>query len=381
MKKITMYFIIFALLVLVTLSNSPVILFKEPYSRIASNTNVTRKDDNATNATYHNKTNISNGNSGTTNLTTPTTSTSGGEYITVATAALSIKPIQLPAFSFPGRLDVDCSREYYCRQSRCTAPNVSSAFSLTIMEDYLFGHVSGQSQRRKSIQFWGDSINAQMECDFRQWQHDYLSQQQQYSNKNSSYERIKSTFVQVGCPWRNCTPATGWGAGLTNMARKAHVIVFNIGAHYEFLDAEKIENDIRKYEPYLRAFVHEHHGLVIVRSPSPTHFDTPTGLANREIIRELRKIKLAQNLTNNDLCAPLSRMPPVIQHQDDMLRAMAHRISAFSEDVYSLSLDHWNDKREDTAASDCKHFCQSCGIWRAWNIGVAEQMVKHFSRK
>jgi len=308
------------------------------------------------------------------------------------TTTTTIYPISLPAVSFSGHLDVECSRDYYCPPSRCTAPqNLSAQYTLDTLQDGLFGDIN----RRRTpiiskIQFWGDSLTAQMECDFRQWQHDYVVQQQQQkkhrntttkkkNNNNLSIERIQSTYVQVGCPWHDCTPKAGWGTALTDMANQADVIVFNIGAHYEFLNATQIEADIFRYEPYLRAFLEApKKPLAIVRSPSPTNFDTPTGLATIEMIHSLQKLKKEQNLTRDDICAPLltAKMPPIVQHQDVLLRGMADRIGAYYHDVYTISLHHWKDRR--AGVSDCKHYCQSCGIWRAWNVGVAEQILKHF---
>ena len=46
-----------------------------------------------------------------------------------------------------------------------------------------------------TIQYWDDSIQAQLECDLRQWVYDAPS--------GTPWVQVQSSYVQVGCPW-NC---------------------------------------------------------------------------------------------------------------------------------------------------------------------------------
>jgi hypothetical protein len=73
------------------------------------------------------------------------------------------------------RLNVKCSRSFYCNASNCESlqmrsPTISHSYHQ--MQSFL---LSGNINRNKissnqvQIQYWGDSIQTTLECDMRQW--------------------------------------------------------------------------------------------------------------------------------------------------------------------------------------------------------------------
>lgn len=257
-------------------------------------------------------------------------------------------------------LNVNCSRSYYCSPSICTTIRLSG-IDQGVLEDFLFL----KSSRSIRIQYWGDSIQAQMECDMRQWMYDHSDL---YDN-NLSYSVFTSDYVQIGCPWRKCVPEGGWNR-LRNLTKEADVVVFNLGAHYEFQDKTFFEEELKRYEQVLVTFV-EQGGLLIVRSPSPTHFETPDGLYT-----PVERNKVLRN-AGNRTCSPIQSMPPIVEHQDRNLKAFAERQNATYLDVYGISKERSFEHTEPNKKGiDCKHFCQNCGLFRAWNALAVSKIMQ-----
>lgn len=271
--------------------------------------------------------------------------------------------VQKPAFFEIGVvaekvLDVKCSRRYYCNSSICRT--IQFPGRQHEMEDFLFRSNNTSSKGGLRIQYWGDSVQAQMECDMRQWRHSVTHNSP--SSTASTDMALQSDYIQIGCPWRGCVPKGGWGV-LYNHTQQADVIFFNLGAHYEFSKPGVFEKELAKYEPVLQPFV-ARGGVLVVRSPSPTHFQSEDGLFTQQM-----RNAFALD-AGNATCVAIDGMPTIIQHQARLLRAFAARLknSTFL-DIFEISKDRFYEHTQpnNKKGIDCKHFCQNCGLFRAWN--------------
>ena len=222
----------------------------------------------------------------------------------------------------------------------------------------------------------------------RQWIHENNN-----NNNATPTTIITARYHQIGCPW-SCKPDVD---RLLLEAKKADVIVFNIGAHYELgmmnhsieddhpgsvktFSAFDFEFDLELYYTILHKFVQLEQKILLVRGPSPTHFDTADGIVNAS---QFKNWPGHYEYT----CAPLQKVPTVVQRQEQVLRQLVHRLKQSNDtivptlnvdylDVYSLTLDRYLEHANvTTKADDCKHFCQNCGILRAWNVLVADLII------
>ena len=137
--------------------------------------------------------------------------------------------------------------------------------------------VFAAEMRGVRLQFWGDSVSAQMECDFRGalWQAGVEATGAQVTNMGADYSSLNASvdYVQIGCPWA-CGGAVGRNLSqLESHARAATHIVFNIGEHYRDSTEKHLIDDIAVFDRVLS----NTNAQLVVRSPNPTHFATSTG--------------------------------------------------------------------------------------------------------
>jgi hypothetical protein len=273
-------------------------------------------------------------------------------------------------------------------------------------------------ERPLRIQFWGDSISATMECDLRQWQYEVQHKRRIMSPNNDTsgasmappLNGLDIDYIELGCPWAGCEPKNGWDDLKYNVSAQADVIIFNLGAHYELFPRKPMSSNWANYEKVLKYFV-EQGGRLIMRSPSPTHFATHTGLGRKKD-RNILKAggRLINTTEQQGSCAPfqehlllnrtfhtnssntktanmdvLGQQRPsypfpsdTIARQDRVLREMADRLnttnSSYYLDVYGISWDRWSE--HILSQHDCKHFCQSCGLLRAWNAMAVSLLLR-----
>ena len=352
--------------------------------------------------------------------TTTKTSDNNGLFDTPITNLFYTANISVPAVVVPTHLDVKCSRHYYCNVSNCqpvhmiivsnsTSSSSSSSFSCyNEIQSNFFGTVG-----ELTVHYWGDSLQAQLDCDMRQWA---------YENKIHSI-KVKSEYIQVGCPWY-CDDDENEGIKsertkkkkqkkkgrnkpsltfLKQYAKYSDVIVFNIGGHYENDDLAKLnfERDMGKYYQLLLPFVLLPNKVLIIRSPSPTHFNTTNGLLFANQTNQYDSLKDQYERNNNQYaCVPLpqspSYIPEIVRHQQVRLKALAERLknattttAASSSspsvvnylDVYELSRVRYQEHAHNPGQLDCKHYCQNCGLLRSWNVQIANYVINHRRRE
>ena len=231
--------------------------------------------------------------------------------------------------------------------------------------------------RGKHLQFWGDSTSAQMECDLR-GALDRVASPTPLNNASrywrslgSSYERgaFSSSYHRVGCPWycKRDGSEEQPQAALVARARRATVVVFNIGEHYRNF-TERMPSAIRHFAAALA----QTDATVVIRSSSTTHFPTETGEFSGRSVGQ---------------CAP--RAPRAVgavspSWADAYLRQMQallvnHSRPVLYLDVRQASDDHTqHPKYRDGLpfSGDCLHFCQDCrsGVLRAWNSALLSRL-------
>eukprot|EP00483_Globobulimina_turgida_P000963 UN00965 len=267
----------------------------------------------------------------------------------------------IPAVVLPGRLNVSCRRQYYCNTTKCSPViiTVANANYRNLFNSSL------------NIQYWGDSVQNQFLCDLNQW---YLEETLESTEQKEKRFNVSFSFLQIGCPWR-CIPRMHM---LKQYAIKADVVVYNLGSHYElplttdgrFNSTEMFPKNLKQHALALALTV-QHGGLVIVRSPSATHFPSRKGLYDPKKL----------NMYANQKCTPLQSLsvPDVILKQDRQLRIMAKSINATYLDIYNLSKNgtkNAHQQHRGNLALDCRHFCQNCGMLRAWNTLVADLILR-----
>ena len=244
--------------------------------------------------------------------------------------------------------------------------------------------------RNKRIQFWGDSVQAQMECDLRVALNsvaqpvplacNLMECGAHYPSLNAS-----SRYFWVGCPHQascsvsNQTIVEMMHHSLVKRAQTATHIVFNIGSHYESYSGPVMSRSLGHFHRVL-----SHVGAsVIVRSQSDTHFPTADGM----LLSEART-----NIPNTEpsaggFCVP--HRPRLTLHFTEVeIRRLAGILHAPFLDVLALS-DYPNAHPSPTLTAnrysddlqlplyhtDCRHFCQNCGIYRAWNSQLVSALI------
>ena len=312
----------------------------------------------------------------------------------------------VPAITVESKLTVSCSRGFYCETDVCMPiyirkPSYTS-HSYQEIQSFLIGNESITATPTSPlsypvrIQYWGDSIQATMECDMRQWLHeiDLLS-------PPIDVVRWASSFLVAGCPW-HCNPPEDYWENLINSTRKHDVIVFNLGSHYEqsypndlgySIGNTSVSDDIesvfraeifQRYFDILQSFVSLERKILLVRGPSPTHFDTHDGLANTTQRQTL--LQWYQENATYEYCTAFQKTPDIVKAQEDILHELVDRLQSSNTtspssrvayiDVYDISKgrhsEHTTIPKEPL---DCKHFCQNCGLLRAWNSLVMDYLM------
>lgn len=309
------------------------------------------------------------------------------------------------------RLNVKCDRGFYCNASNCESlqmrsPTISHSYHQ--MQSFLLsGNINKNktSSNQVQIQYWGDSIQTTLECDMRQWLYE-ISLFQRNRSDIDVLPAISSSYHWAGCPnpgqcdkpkeviWENLQKATSY--------EKADVIVFTLGSHYEFnypenwnffigdlvasSDIELVfRNEIfQRWYDILQSFLMLENKTLLIRGPSPTHFDTENGLANLA-----QRESLAQMFDKNasyQYCSSLRKMPDIVIAQEQILRLLVDHLQASNTtsssssvayiDVYELTRDrYWEHTTIPRHPLDCKHYCQNCGILRAWNMLIVDYLM------
>jgi hypothetical protein len=301
----------------------------------------------------------------------------------------------IPAIITPSRLNVICSRGFYCNISSCAplqlrSPTVSHSYQDMI--SYLSGKNRTASSRNLRIQYWGDSIQATMECDMRQWLLEIEWLLESTSSLESSPVNISATissgYIKIGCPW-HCDPPQEYWEDLKLSYNTTDVLVFNIGSHYEeFGNIESIfRNEIlERYYEILHSFLMLEKKILLIRGPSATHFDTENGLAN-ETQRESLTQMFDDSNSTYAYCSPLRKVPDVVSAQEQVLSMLVDRLqssvarskssSVAYMDVYEMTKDRYSEHTTIRLKPlDCKHFCQNCGVLRTWNAMVVDYLMR-----
>jgi hypothetical protein len=232
-----------------------------------------------------------------------------------------------------------------------------------------------------------------MECDMRQWLHEV--------GHMSSTPDVQSSYLLVGCPWQ-CNPLEEYWENLKDSLRNQDIIVFNIGAHYEnsypkhwgfSVGNVSVSNDIesvfradifQRYFDILQTFLSLERKVLLVRGPSPTHFNTYDGLANATQ-RETLLQQYKQN-TTYEYCTAFQTIPDIVKAQEKALLQLVDRLISSNTtspssrvayiDVYNISKGrHFEHTTIPKEPLDCKHFCQNCGLLRAWNSLVLDYLM------
>lgn len=206
----------------------------------------------------------------------------------------------------------------------------------------------------------GDSISAELECDYRQAIVDYDIRALNETNKGASYPSISSSsrFFTVGCDWY-CKNGT-YSEALHIKHVEAQVpnstthIIFNLGAHYSY---KKLKNSLPIYMKFLKG-MHEKGIRILVRTQGVTHFPSSTG--------DYYKPK---NYSSPFKCARATfPQNSIIHKQNELLRGMVQNLSFTVVDITGLSddpLSHPDFVRDKKR--DCRHLCQNCDMIRSWN--------------
>lgn len=301
----------------------------------------------------------------------------------------------IPAIITPNVLNVLCSRGFYCNASsfaplQIHAPTVSHSHQDMI--SFLAGkNKTTNSSHNLRIQYWGDSIQATMECDMRQWLLEIQgllesSESLESSPVNISATIISSSYLKIGCPW-HCDPAKEYWENLKLSYNATDVLVFNIGSHYELGDESTFRDEIlKRYYDILHSFLMLEKKILLVRGPSATHFDTENGLAN-ETQRESLTQMFDDSNSTYAYCSPLRKIPDVVLAQERVLSILVDRLQSSDArspsssvaymDVYEMTKDrHTEHTTISLKPLDCKYFCMNCGVLRAWNALVVDYLMR-----
>ena len=237
--------------------------------------------------------------------------------------------------------DYYCTRRLTCMPDQCVP---MPTLPPTVFKERLQGI---------HIQFWGDSVSAQMECDLRSAVCEAGVPAFNLSDTGSIFPTINSSseYVQVGCPWSCLDKDTSTSDRLLTQAKLATHIVINIGNHYQN-NVTHLVRDLSKLEKILSK---ASHATVIVRSQSMTHFPTPTGAYDPSRKKVFQKMKCRR--------API---PTSLDALEKELRSFTQLVNATFLDVTGLS-DDYRHHPDVVDQLDCLHVCQTCPVLRSWN--------------
>lgn len=141
---------------------------------------------------------------------------------------------------------------------------------------------------------------------------------------------------------------------------------------------------MERYYDFFQTFLRSEEKMLLVRGPSPSHFDTNDG-----ILENLTHHEAVLESSNTEYpCVPLRRVPSIVQRQEEGLRILVNRLKQSNSsaatstvdylDVYNLTRDRYMEHRDPHTHNDCKHYCQHCGTLRAWNSLVADFITTRF---
>ena len=238
---------------------------------------------------------------------------------------------------------VQCTRNYICNSCH-PAPTLSPLHFVNVS----YG---------KHLVFLGDSVSAQVECDYRQALADGFIFANKVSRKGAYYSSISasSKYIQIGCPWR-CKHNNSESLYIKNLGHvlsnssTTHIIL-NIGSHYNM---SLFQSSLPIYKDFLNAM--KDHGIhIIIRTLGFTHFaSSPTG-----------DFKLKpNNISTRIKCVPIqNHLDSIIIKQNLLLQELAYNLSVNIMDISGLSDDYMSH----ATSKDCRHLCQNCDMIRAWN--------------
>ena len=282
-----------------------------------------------------------------------------GPQITKRLNKLSVAPAaQAPAQEPPqflgSRWWLPCSRDMRCKDPR-------TCQRLPILPDASFA----KSVHHRNVLFLGDSVSAQMECDLRGRIRRTVgaSNVRGLSGSSADFPTINASvrYIGIGCPWF----CTNQSHEVVPTYFQQHVssathIVFNIGAHYEGKHQQLLDKHLQLFAGLLI----RSSARLIVRSQSHTHFPTKDGLFQHR-----------GNGSGDGTYCMAHPAPPTQLHVTEVaLRNFAARMHAGYLDVLGLSDDanahpifHATNMTHDRVMKDCRHFCQDCDSFGAWN--------------
>jgi len=290
---------------------------------------------------------------------------------------------------------VGCSRIMTCNLSDCSATPALPAKTIAA------------AFRGNVVQFMGDSITAELECDLRRALASIAVLVQplpcdkrrtpvcpdKYANTFTDANGVNTTvlFTQVGCPWAcvNNTNATDIlelkrRVNGVNGGHNASVTVFNLGAHYT--SRESRPSFQTTLDAFREVLADSSSRVIVIRSPNTVHFPTKSGDFDKE---EYERTKLTKRCQ-----AHLSILTKERQ-QDLVLRKMAAdlqqdtRVQARGARVLYLDVGGLSDystmhptthgsKERSKYVLDCLHVCETCGVLRSWNSLLASLLIQNF---
>lgn len=233
--------------------------------------------------------------------------------------------------------------------------------------------VFAATSRKRNIVFLGDSVMAQLECDFRMaLLESGVTPRPGSDGRSTIYPEIKASTVMygIGCPWY-C------GADRLNeqmrilqesVPNSTTHLVFNLGAHYSSVGM--LAKDLDSYRFLLLNLTAHSGAKAIVRTNGLTHFDNPTGEWNgRDKDSNFRGDIHRQ-------CSPIKKKVVTLNHRlNELLIQFANELDADVVDITTLS-DDFNSHPQsefdprtgmEVPTRDCLHLCLNCDMARAWN--------------
>lgn len=244
-------------------------------------------------------------------------------------------------------ISVPCSRSFTC--SHCDTP--SPIVPASTIKGYTYN---------KHVVFMGDSVSAQVECDYRMALHEANATSENGKQTGAEFPSLNASieYIKIGCPWY-CNKTTGQenrnvGQLVDLVPKRTTHLVFHIGHHY---DSTRLKNNIKVYEEFLSDLSNA--GIdVIIRSMNAVHFKTMDGEYDKNI-NGCGKTKGIEG--------------PIL---NIILEQLAQRVGGQYFDIYAVSDDptvHPDTPMIPAGINngsrhiDCRHVCQNCDMLRTWN--------------
>ena len=285
-------------------------------------------------------------------------------------------------------LGVRCSRNMTCDPSMCRpVPVLSDEF----IGNAFAGHV---------IQFWGDSITTQFECDARNTLQRTAKSSESvechvdhrdpslprvcpeypgattFTHKNGIHTTVMS--YRVGCPWfcikgDNAEIATA--PELANLVNNrfwnTSVVVFNLGAHYTVESLNATINLL--YRAALSSVSVKH---IVIRSPNSVHFNTASGSYNpTEIQPECKANMHIVNAAEIQKDAILRQLAQDLHH-DPNVSARVIYLDVMGITDFPTMHPQWHTTagKRTRKPHDCLHICQTCDLLASANSLLASML-------